>query len=182
VSRAQSPTHTGLPSSNLGVGLSTVDNGAFEAPRPAPVPVPRSPSRAQERSLTPVALRRKLSLRNITGSPDKEGNERVSPKLPPLRSLSLSRKGSSKSAPGTSPRARADPRVVKTASPVGFSAMSFRWHIWSKVQTRKPLERAETPVGHLHVAGKSEPDLKTLLTETDEGKPPKKGLLYRLKS
>lgn len=32
--------HTGLPSSTQGVGLLLVDNGAFEAPRPAPEPRP----------------------------------------------------------------------------------------------------------------------------------------------
>ncbi|KAH9994913.1 hypothetical protein BJV74DRAFT_830429 [Russula compacta] len=33
---------TGLPSSNQGIGLSLVDNGAFEAPRPAPEPRART--------------------------------------------------------------------------------------------------------------------------------------------
>ncbi len=37
---------TGLPSSTRGVGLSLVDNGAFEAPRPAPEPRPHTHDKA----------------------------------------------------------------------------------------------------------------------------------------
>ena len=167
--------HIGPPSaSSLGIGLSTIDNGAFEAPRPAPAPAPGTRSRTREQSHPPVAWRRKHSLRIRTGSADEEGGEKGSPVFRrPLRSLSLTRKGSSATAP-------AEPRVVRSASPaVGFGAMSFRWQIWSKVQ-RSP-ERSDTPVGRLRAAGKSEPDIKTSFIET-ESKPQKWGLLFRKKT
>ena len=167
--------HIGLPSaSSLGIGLSTIDNGAFEAPRPAPAPAPGPRSRTREQSHPPVAWRRKHSLRIRTGSADEEGSEKGSPIFRrPLRSLSLTRKGSNATAP-------ADPRVVRSASPaVGFGAMSFRWQIWSKVQ--RPSERSDTPVGRLRAAGKSEPDIKTSFIET-ESKPQKWGLLFRKKT
>jgi hypothetical protein len=170
--------HIGRSSApSLGVGLSTVDNGAFEAPRPAPMPAsatgPRS--RTREQSHPPVAWRRKNSLRIRTGNADEEGSEKSSPVFRrPLRSLSLTRKGSN-----ATPPAPADPRVVRSASPVvGFGAMSFRWQIWSKVQ--RPSERSDTPVGRLRAAGKSEPDIKTSFIET-EAKPQRKGLLFRKK-
>ncbi|KAF8265223.1 hypothetical protein EI94DRAFT_363035 [Lactarius quietus] len=170
--------HIAIPSSSLGIGLSTTDNGAFEAPRPAPVPAhaPGSRSRAREQSHPPVAWRRKHSLRIRTGSADEGGSEKGSPVFRrPLRSLSLTRKGSNTPAPTP-----ADPRVIRSASPgVGFGAISFRWQIWSKVQ--RPSERSDTPVGRLRAAGKSEPDIKTSFIET-ESKPPKRGLLFRKKT
>ena len=172
----------GPPSaSSLGIGLSTVDNGAFEAPRPAPLaplpPAPRPRSRTQEKSYPPVVWRRKNSLRILTGGADKEGSsEKGSPAFRrPLRSLSLTRKRSNTAAPAPVP---ADPRVVRTA-PVGSGAMSFRWQIWSKVQ--RPSERSDNPVGRLHAAGKSEPDFKTSFIET-EAKPQRRGLLFKKKS
>ena len=161
-------------SSPLGVGLSTVDNGAFEAPRPAPMPAPRS--RTREQSHPPVAWRRKNSLRIRTGSSDEEGSEKSSPVFRrPLRSLSLTRKGSN-----ATPPVPADPRVVRSASPVvGFGSMSFRWQIWSKAQ--RPSDRSDTPVGRLRAAGKSEPDIKTSFIEA-EAKPQRKGLFFRKKT
>jgi hypothetical protein len=165
------------PAPSLGVGLSTIDNGAFEAPRPAPTPAPATGprSRTREQGHPPVAWRRKNSLRIRTGNADEEGSEKGSPVFRrPLRSLSLTRKGSTATLP-----APADPRVVRSASPVvGFGAISFRWQIWSKVQ--RPLERSDTPVGRLRAAGKSEPDIKTSFIET-ETKPQRKGLLFRKK-
>ena len=162
-------------SSTLGIGLSTVDNGAFEAPRPAPMPAPASAprSRTREQSHPPVAWRRKNSLRIRTGSTDEEGSEKSIPVFRrPLRSLSLTRKGSN-----ATPPVPADPRIVRSASPVvGFGAMSFRWQIWSKVH--RPSEKSDTPVGRLRAAGRSEPDIKTSFIET-EVKQQRKGLFRK---
>jgi hypothetical protein len=102
-----------------------------------------------------------------------------------MRSLSLTRKRSNSNLNGAAvaQAATADPRVVRTASPVlGFGAMSFRWQIWSKVQ-RSPSERSDTPalVGRLRAAGKSETDIKTSFIETEE-KPQRKGLLFKKRS
>ncbi|KAH8992830.1 hypothetical protein EDB86DRAFT_1420178 [Lactarius hatsudake] len=158
--------YIGPPSaSSLGIGLSTIDNGAFEAPRPAPMPTPRT----QEKSHPPVAWqRRKNSLRILTtGGADEEGGSTTMFKKP-LRSLSLTRKASNSS--GAAVPAPADPRVIRTAPPV-----SFRWQIWSKVQ--RSSERAGTPAGHLRAAGKSEPDFKMSFIETEE-KPQRRGLLF----
>lgn len=44
--RREASYTTGLPSSNQGIGLSLVDNGAFEAPRPAPEPRTRTQDKA----------------------------------------------------------------------------------------------------------------------------------------
>ncbi|KAI9461303.1 hypothetical protein BJY52DRAFT_1260704 [Lactarius psammicola] len=169
----------GPPSaSSLGIGLSTVDNGAFEAPRPAPLaPAPAPRPLTQEKSHPSVTWRRKTSLRILTGSTDKEGSEKASPAFGgPLRSLSLTRKRSNTVAPALVP---ADPRVVRTAPPVGVGAMSFRWQIWSKVQ--RPSERSDIPVGRMRAAGKSEPDFKASFIET-EAKPQRRGLLFKKKS
>jgi len=121
-----------------------------------------------------VTWRRKNSLRIRTGNADEEGSEKGSPVFRrPLRSLSLTRKGSNATPPPP-----ADPRVVGSTSPVvGFGAMSFRWQIWSKVQ--RPSE--STPVGRLRAAGKSEPNIQTSFIET-EAKPQRKGLLFRKKT
>ena len=188
----------GPPSaSSLGIGLSTVDNGAFEAPRPAPpMPTPPSPPRTREQNHhPPVAWRRKNSLRIRTGSSaDEGGSEKSSSSSSPvavfrspLRSLSLRSKPNNGSNGVAVAReaagAGADPRVVRTASPVlGFGGMSFRWQIWSKVQ-RSPTERSDTPapVGRLRAAGKSEPDIKTSFIDT-EAKPQRKGLLFKKRS
>ncbi|KAH9056566.1 hypothetical protein EDB87DRAFT_1211938 [Lactarius vividus] len=166
--------YIGPPSaSSLGIGLSTIDNGAFEAPRPAPL-APMPTPRTQEKSHPPVAWqRRKNSLRILTtGGADEGAGERATPVFKrPLRSLSLTRKASNPN--GTSVAAMpaaADPRVVRTAPPV-----SFRWQIWSKVQ--RPSERPGAPAGHLRAAGKSEPDFKASFIETEE-KPQRKGLLF----
>ncbi|KAI9442337.1 hypothetical protein H4582DRAFT_2126828 [Lactarius indigo] len=162
--------YIGPPSaSSLGIGLSTVDNGAFEAPRPAPL-APTPTPRTQERSRPPVAWqRRKNSLRILTtGGVDEEGGGSTTMFRKPLRSLSLTRKASNTN--GVAVPVPADPRAVKTAPPV-----SFRWQIWSKVQ--RPSERPGTPAGHLRVAGKSEPDFKASFIETEE-KPQRRGLLF----
>ncbi|KAH8994035.1 hypothetical protein EDB92DRAFT_354380 [Lactarius akahatsu] len=162
--------YIGPPSaSSLGIGLSTIDNGAFEAPRPAPT-APMPTPRTQEKSHPPVAWqRRKNSLRILTtGGADEEGGGINTVFRKPLRSLSLTRKASNSN--GAAMPVPLDPRVVRTAPPV-----SFRWQIWSKVQ--RPSERAGTPAGHLRAAGKSEPDFKTSFIETEE-KPQRRGLLF----
>jgi len=168
--------HIDLPSgSSLGIGLSTIDNGAFEAPRAAPAPAPAPRFRAKEKSHPPVAWQRNYSLRIRTGSTVEEGNEKGSPaSRRPLRSLSLTRKRSNTTLP-------ADPRVARSATPVvSFGAISFRWQIWSKSQ--RPSETSDTPqVGRLHAARKSEPDVKTSFIET-EAKPQKKRLWFRKKT
>lgn len=172
------PSASSRPPASLGIGLSTVDNGAFEAPRPAPMPAPAPAPRThtREQSRAPVVWGRKYSLRIRTSNADEEGSEKGSPVFRrPLRSLSLTRKRSN-----ATPPTPADPRVVRSASPVvGFGAISFRWQIWSKVQ--RPSERPDTPAGRLRAAGKSEPDIKTSFTET-EARPQRKGLLFRKKT
>lgn len=173
----------GLPSALLGIGLSTVDNGAFEAPRPAPaVPGPRSQACTQEKGHPPVARRQKLGLRILTGSADKEHSERARASTvlrKPLRSLSLSRNGSQRKNGAAVAAAPVDRGAARSASPlVGFGAMS---QIWSNLKVQRPSERSDAPVGRLRAAGKSEPDFKTSFMETD-AKPQKRGLLFRKKS
>lgn len=140
--------YIGPPSaSSFGIGLSTLDNGAFEAPRPAPTPVPAPTPAPPQRSRTreqnhhpPVAWRRKNSLRIRTGattpsadegSSSSSGSEKGSPGFvrPLIRSLSLTRKASNNPNSGGGAAAAAaaavaraatpaaDPRVVRTASP-----------------------------------------------------------------
>ncbi|KAI0268695.1 hypothetical protein BC834DRAFT_968146 [Gloeopeniophorella convolvens] len=186
--------------STYGVGLSVIDNGAFEAPRPAPEPR----SQIQERTITPAReLRQKVPTPLqpahgkvvAVGRDEDRGRARLSPintlKKPADDSKSIGAKStgaeSSKSHTSSKPRVPKPPPVdtpdlyfAMGASPMGFSAMSFRA---ARPKKPKPASGPKSPTGQLRAAGQSEPDFKSsfISVTEDEVKPQKRGLLFKRK-
>ena len=153
---APSPT-TGLPSAIPGVGLSTVDNGAFEAPRPAPEPSTYSGKVA---GLGTGAPRRGKSVNNASRGADSGRSQ----------------------TPIGSKRSVATPSLdlVSAVSPMGFGGLSFRRYTWTK---DKLLRRSDTS-GDPHADGKSKLTLQPSFTSVtgNEAKPQRKGLFQRKNS
>ncbi|KAH9978773.1 hypothetical protein BGW80DRAFT_694794 [Lactifluus volemus] len=148
---------TGLPSAIPGVGLSTIDNGAFEAPRPAPEPSTYCGTVAGLGTSPP---RREKSVDNASRGTDSGRSQ----------------------TPIGSKRAVATPSLdfVSAVSPMGFGGLSLRRYTWMKKE--KPLRRSDT-TGDTHADGKSKLASRPSFTSVagNEAKPQRKGLFKSLR-
>ncbi|KAI0256107.1 hypothetical protein BJV78DRAFT_1278663 [Lactifluus subvellereus] len=146
---------TGLPSTTQGIGLSTVDNGAFEAPRPAPAPSPHSGRAA--------AMGPSVYGGGKAGSPAKRPADDAR-----RRGVDL---GLGRSVASNRPKralATPDPYSVRSASPLSFGGLTFSRPAWSKKQ-KLPGR-----------SGSSTPDLMSLTSVLEhEEKPQRKGLFFK---
>ena len=149
---------TGLPSTTRGVGLSTVDNGAFETPRPAPAPSPRS-VKAATTGTSVCGGGKAGSPANSAGDARRRGAG-----FGLFRSRSLASNRSKRAL------ATPEPCFVTSPSPLSLGGLTLPLPAWLKKQ-KQPGR-----------SGSSTPDLESSTSVLEhEVKPQRRGLFFKRK-
>ncbi|KAI0305587.1 hypothetical protein B0F90DRAFT_1699272 [Multifurca ochricompacta] len=179
------------PGSSLDLRSPAPSIPAFLPPRPAPDPATRTRDKAKN---TPYAAQRGYA--NLTAPTageavavgietegSGEGSSVVRKPADDARTFGVdSTRFQASNKPKHAGRATPGSYSVMATSPLGFSALSFRRHAWSKKQKMSP--RSDGAAGYLRAAVKSEPNLNSSFISVvgHEVKPQRKGLIFKRKT